>query len=586
MNTELKQPLYKVYCSRDIIFKKYNRQISELVRLDFNIDLLPTEKGKIYCDKTGNKSTDILYIDMSSNEFTVYNEDLKKCGHYDYNTEYIKYYHLPLKNKVNLCKKSCEKASQIKQDYDEDEALKLAIAESLKHYKENDEPKSSPPAKVAVAKSSIWENSYITLDESLKHNKESDKLQYEEEPPPKKVVVTRIEISGEKYLKSKDNILYNPETKEEVGLWDPQTKTIKELPEEDDEDNNEEDDETNELLTEKHFYDIKDWEYVKPFSFRIIPKKPDKYGVVLNYINTNNNEIIYIEEDDGKFLTQNLLEIGWPIHKDRPSNLTEYVITRIGWPIFMDIKHKYVDIDKVELNLFVGNIPTQTGDRVFEWPLFWNGTISISGETEPFNVENTLILTEPVGKLEVTSKKKLIVDINDYDFLDCENILKYAIINNTYQLDFGENYKLIISDIETNFLDKFKEFKKKEEPKKVEVTRIEISGEKYLKSKDSIIYNPDTQEKIGIWDEKTKTIKEVPDEEDDYDEDEALKLAIAESLKYDNNNKYVPINKNQNLMHKKAIERLEAYKNKNKPKSKNNTSSVEFQNEKIRKLWN
>lgn len=54
-------------------------------------------------------------------------------------------------------------------------------------------------------------------------------------PAPAKVSVTRIQIGGKAYLKSSTNILYDPATKEEVGLWDPETKTIKDLPEEDEE---------------------------------------------------------------------------------------------------------------------------------------------------------------------------------------------------------------------------------------------------------------------------------------------------------------------------------------------------------------
>ena len=59
-------------------------------------------------------------------------------------------------------------------------------------------------------------------------------------PPVKKVCVTRIAIEGTQYLKSENNILYNPETREEVGIWDPETKTIKELPEEEESDEEEE----------------------------------------------------------------------------------------------------------------------------------------------------------------------------------------------------------------------------------------------------------------------------------------------------------------------------------------------------------
>jgi len=57
---------------------------------------------------------------------------------------------------------------------------------------------------------------------------------------PTKVSVSRIQIEGVQYLKSTANILYDPTTKEEVGLWNPVTKSIEALPEEDDEEEEEE----------------------------------------------------------------------------------------------------------------------------------------------------------------------------------------------------------------------------------------------------------------------------------------------------------------------------------------------------------
>jgi hypothetical protein len=54
-------------------------------------------------------------------------------------------------------------------------------------------------------------------------------------PAPAKVSVTRVQIAGKAYLKSSTNILYDPSTKEEIGLWDPESKSIKDLPEEDEE---------------------------------------------------------------------------------------------------------------------------------------------------------------------------------------------------------------------------------------------------------------------------------------------------------------------------------------------------------------
>lgn len=59
-------------------------------------------------------------------------------------------------------------------------------------------------------------------------------------PAPAKVSVTRIQIAGKAYLKSSTNILYDPTTKEEVGLWDPESKTIKDLPDEEEEEEEEE----------------------------------------------------------------------------------------------------------------------------------------------------------------------------------------------------------------------------------------------------------------------------------------------------------------------------------------------------------
>ena len=55
------------------------------------------------------------------------------------------------------------------------------------------------------------------------------------EPPPIKITVTRVKIGDQTYLKSTAGILYNADTKEEVGLHDEETNTIKPLPEDGDE---------------------------------------------------------------------------------------------------------------------------------------------------------------------------------------------------------------------------------------------------------------------------------------------------------------------------------------------------------------
>ena len=74
---------------------------------------------------------------------------------------------------------------------------------------------------------------------------EKEKVDEPVAKPAEKVKVTRIQISGKSYLKTTNNLLYNPETKEEVGIWDPDTKTIKPLPEEEDEEEQEEEYDSN-----------------------------------------------------------------------------------------------------------------------------------------------------------------------------------------------------------------------------------------------------------------------------------------------------------------------------------------------------
>ena len=60
---------------------------------------------------------------------------------------------------------------------------------------------------------------------------------------PAKITVKRIKIDGKEYLKSSANILYNPETKEEIGIYDEQTNSIKPLPEEESDEEEEEEEE-------------------------------------------------------------------------------------------------------------------------------------------------------------------------------------------------------------------------------------------------------------------------------------------------------------------------------------------------------
>jgi hypothetical protein len=68
-----------------------------------------------------------------------------------------------------------------------------------------------------------------------KKSTESDETTTQVDEAPVKVSVKRIKIGEHEYLKSESNILYNPETKEEVGLYDAESNSIKPLPDDDEE---------------------------------------------------------------------------------------------------------------------------------------------------------------------------------------------------------------------------------------------------------------------------------------------------------------------------------------------------------------
>jgi hypothetical protein len=62
----------------------------------------------------------------------------------------------------------------------------------------------------------------------------------------------------------------------------------------------------------------------------------------------------------------------------------------------------------------------------------------------------------------------------------------------------------------------------KEEPaaaQKVTVTRIQIDGKQYLKSSANILYDPETKEEVALYDPETKTMKDLPEDEEEEEEE-------------------------------------------------------------------
>jgi hypothetical protein len=133
------------------------------------------------------------------------------------------------KRLAEIAKKETEKA--------EKEAKRLAeIAEKeAKKEAEKAKKEAEKEAKRLAEKETKGKGCKKTNKPVSKQDTSSKVSEEKQDDPPTKVSVGRIQISGKAYLKSNDNILYDPDTKEEVGIWDPETKTIKDLPEEDEE---------------------------------------------------------------------------------------------------------------------------------------------------------------------------------------------------------------------------------------------------------------------------------------------------------------------------------------------------------------
>lgn len=117
---------------------------------------------------------------------------------------------------------------------------KLAAAEAKKLAKEQ-EKLAKEEAKKAAAEAKKAEKKAPKAKAAKSEPKVETKVEAKVEEAPVKVTVKRIKIGGQEYLKSSANILYNPATQEEVGMYDEATNSIKPLPDDDDDEELEED---------------------------------------------------------------------------------------------------------------------------------------------------------------------------------------------------------------------------------------------------------------------------------------------------------------------------------------------------------
>ena len=130
-----------------------------------------------------------------------------------------------------------EKAALKKQKDEEKAALKepKVVKEKVVKEKVVKEPKAKAEKVVKEPKAKAEKAVKKTKDDYSPERQSPAFLPTPTELPPVKVTVTRIKIDDQTYLKSAAGILYNAETKEEVGLHDEATNTIKPLPDDEEE---------------------------------------------------------------------------------------------------------------------------------------------------------------------------------------------------------------------------------------------------------------------------------------------------------------------------------------------------------------
>ena len=144
------------------------------------------------------------------------------------------------KRKAEVEQKKAEREAKAAEEKAEREAKREAekAEREAKRQAEKAEREAKREAEKATKKPTAAKASKADKAEKAAKTEEAEKAE-----EPAKVTVSRTTINGKLYLKSSVNILYDPSTEEEVGLWDPESKTIKPLPNEDEDEEEEEEEE-------------------------------------------------------------------------------------------------------------------------------------------------------------------------------------------------------------------------------------------------------------------------------------------------------------------------------------------------------
>ena len=137
--------------------------------------------------------------------------------------------------------KAEKKAALEKEKAEKKAALEKEKAEKKEALEKEKAEKTAALEKEKAEKKLAEKEERKSKRDAEKKDKKEDKKDEDPATPPKNTLkVAKIQIAGKLYYKTVNNILYDPQTEDQIGIYDPETKTIKPLPEEEEEQEEEE----------------------------------------------------------------------------------------------------------------------------------------------------------------------------------------------------------------------------------------------------------------------------------------------------------------------------------------------------------
>ena len=197
--------------------------------------------AKVELDKAAKKQKKAEKIQQLTTKATELSQELGRSIEIPSKLTELSTLVADLKREVKQKKRS-EKANSSKLEEARKKAAKEAAAKEAAEKALAEKALAEKAAKEAATEQTLQDFAIESEDEE----EEEEELEVtlhedEEEEEEEELEVTLHEHEGKTYLKSKDNMLYDQDTQDTVGLWNPESKTITYITEEDSDEESDED---------------------------------------------------------------------------------------------------------------------------------------------------------------------------------------------------------------------------------------------------------------------------------------------------------------------------------------------------------